>query len=189
MDSLRKQMGTTVSYDNNNNNDDSKTPNKKESKKKTKKKKTLSKTTINENPSSIMDPDARSNNPYEQIACAIQRRDALLMAKTMGYSRQRQRQILQNNHNTFDDLWVHATDPNTKKTYYYNTKTRETRWDDPNINTNTNTNTNINTKIESNNKSISKNLPKDWKSANDSNGKEYYYNTKTKETTWNRPKS
>jgi len=194
MDSLRKQMGTFV-YPDQEKDKSEREPKKKKKKKKKKKGETKEN---DEFDATEYDP----YNPNNQIANAIKRRDDILLARSMGYSNLESmplhlRQSLQNNNSSNENNtdpnaaalaaagWVQVTDPSTKKVYYYHTKTRETKWEYP-----------LTEKAESRSKSsetkdskkeLKEKLPHEWKSAKDSNGKEYYYNVVSKETTWKRP--
>ncbi|VEU34893.1 unnamed protein product [Pseudo-nitzschia multistriata] len=70
--------------------------------------------------------------------------------------------------------WVETTDPASGQTYYFNTKTNETSWDNPNAATTA-------TEQESTGDS-------DWAELVDpSSGQTYYYNEKTGETSWEKP--
>jgi hypothetical protein len=67
--------------------------------------------------------------------------------------------------------WSAAVDKNTGKTYYYNKKTKETRWTKP-----------------EENEDPSKDAPENWAATVDKKtGKTYYYNKVTKETRWTKP--
>eukprot|EP01083_Nonionella_stella_P114273 337688_1 len=71
--------------------------------------------------------------------------------------------------------WVSVQDPSSGKTYYANTKTRETSWDVP---------PGFQQQRPSNTGAASK-----WKKAHDPNSnKDYWFHVDTKETTWTMPK-
>ena len=82
--------------------------------------------------------------------------------------------------------WVEVADPTSGKTYYFNSKTNETSWDNPNESTATAA------AVEESTTAAEQdgNGDSDWsESVDPSSGKSYYYNSKTGETSWEKPTS
>ena len=103
--------------------------------------------------------------------------------------------------NIAENDWTETQD-DEGRTYYYNTKTEETSWDRPagfgerknNINVEQKENTqnanhtNRETKTEDKVVKKEQNAAEDeWTKTQDDEGRTYYYNTKTEETSWDRP--
>eukprot|EP01084_Bolivina_argentea_P133213 235076_1 len=105
--------------------------------------------------------------------------------------------------NTMNNEWIAVKDPVSGKTYYANKKTRATQWDmpleyngnpQPQLIYNQQSQLNMyqfQNKFDDNKQSEHCNANNDaskWKKAHDpSTGNDYWYNTETKETTWNIP--
>lgn len=113
--------------------------------------------------------DPNINNPYEQVADAIRKRNEKVALASIG--------------------WVATIDPSTQKTYYYNSKTRETTWDNPLLPKQKEHQKQKSSQSKDMEGAETNKLPKGWKSTLDkASGKVYYYNTVTKETSWKIPK-
>lgn len=73
--------------------------------------------------------------------------------------------------------WAEASDPKSGRKYYYNRKTKETRWTRP---------TEMDGGASESDSAASD--PNNWCASNDkSSGRKYYYNKVTKETRWTKP--
>ena len=120
-------------------------------------------------------PVADTSNPLEQVFSAILRRNVATMSTPIGAGG-----VTVPEHERTAALaaarWATAQDPSSRKTYYYHTVTRETRWDYP-ISVRKSTSTG---------KNEERPLPSGWSIAKDNSGKDYYYHLNGK-TTWDRP--
>ena len=81
------------------------------------------------------------------------------------------------------DQWRQAKDPKGR-VYYYNLKTRQTTWQKP---ANFQQPAAVTTTATDTAANPTASLPPDWKTATTKDGKVYYYNTRTKVTSWDPP--
>ena len=81
------------------------------------------------------------------------------------------------------DQWRQAKDPKGR-VYYYNLKTRQTTWQKP---ANFQQTAAVTTTATATAPNPTASLPPDWKTATTKDGKVYYYNTRTKVTSWDPP--
>eukprot|EP00808_Paulinella_micropora_P026680 g54161.t1 len=81
------------------------------------------------------------------------------------------------------DQWVEATDPKTKRKYYYNKKTKKTQWTKP-----AEMDQDKGDDSDEPEQEDYENNPAYWSTSQDPKSRRtYYYNKKTKATSWSRP--